>query len=109
MVDRTMLSGLVPIAFQKITLSNSTAVGLNSTIKALGGSVLRLSVETQNARFREDGTDPTLTTGVALFTGRTYFWEGLNATGNALAFQRSTGVSTINIMSYKHTGDRSQS
>ena len=102
-----MLAGLVPIAFQKITLANSTAVGLNSTVKALGGSVLRLSVETQDARFREDGTDATLTTGVALFSGVTYLWEGLNATANALSFQRATGTSTINIMSYKHTGDKS--
>ena len=105
MVDRTMLAGLVPIAYQKITLANSTAVGLNGTIRALGGSVLRLSVETQDARFREDGTDPALTTGVALFSGVTYMWEGYNGT-SALMFQRSTGTSTINVMAYKHVGDK---
>lgn len=105
MVDRIMLAGLIPTAFQKITLADSTAVGLNSTIRVLGGSVLRVSVETQDARFREDGTDPTLTTGVSLFSGVTYLWEGFNGT-SALKFQRSTGTCTLNVQSYKHVGDK---
>ncbi len=108
MTDRIMLAGLIPTAFQKISLANGTAIGLNGTIRELGGSVLRLSVETQDARFREDGTDPTLTTGVRLFSGVTYMWEGFNGT-SALMFQRSTGISTINVQSYKHVGDKKDS
>ena len=100
-----MLAGLTATGFEEINLRNSTAIGLNSTIRTLGGSVLRISVETQNARFREDGTDPTLTTGVILFSGQHYFWEGYNGT-SALMFQRATGVSTVQVQSYLHVGDK---
>ena len=105
MVDRTMLAGLIPTGFQEINLINGTAIGLNSTIRTLGGSVLRISVETQDARFREDGTDPALSTGVLLPSGVTYLWEGYNGT-SALMFQRTTGISTIQVQSYKHVGDK---
>ena len=104
MTDRIMLAGLIATGFQEINLTDGTAIGLNGTIRNSGGSVLRLSVETQNARFREDGTDPALSTGVILYSGVTYMWEGYNHT-SALKFQRTTGVSTIQVQSYRHVGD----
>jgi hypothetical protein len=96
---RTAPAGLIPVGFQTISLSNSTAVGLNSTLGV--STFLRISVETQAARFRDDGTDPALTTGVLLGTG---FYEFPNNTAD-LKFQRSTGTSKISIAGYRRPGD----
>lgn len=99
---RTTLAGLVAVGFQQISLSNSTAQGLNSTVRN-GAHVLDLSVDGENARYRQDGSDPTLTTGVILFKDNTYRWEGLAESDIAnLKFIRQTGTCIINVQSYKH-------
>lgn len=100
-ITRTALAGLTCIGFQTITLSNSTAQGLNSTLRT--ARHLRISVETNNVRFREDGTDPTLTTGVLLSSGLIYDWEGYNGTSR-LKFQRATGTSKLSILGYTPPG-----
>ena len=92
--------GLVSVGFQTLSLSNSTASGLNST--AIVGKVFHLSVETQAARYRADGTAPALTTGVLLATGDHWIH---NVAGSALKFQRSTGTSKISIQAYKYKGE----
>jgi hypothetical protein len=99
MTTKTVLAGLLPVDFQKITLSDSTAVALNSTIRA-SANVLDISVETNHARYRADGTDPTLSTGVLLPTGALHRLEGFNRT-SVLKFQRSTGSSIVSVMAYK--------
>ena len=103
---RTALAGLVPLDFETITLANSTAVGFNSTIRA-GASVIDFCVETQNARYRGDGTDPTLTTGVLIPKDTFHRWQGYDGDAN-IKFQRSTGTVTIHVMAYQHDagGDR---
>lgn len=103
MTQRIMIAGLVSVGFQTMSLSNSTAVGLNST--TLPSSVLDISVETNDARYRADGTDPALTTGVMLKQGSIYRFEGLGGIAN-LKFQRSTGISKVSIQAYKHVGDK---
>jgi hypothetical protein len=100
---RTGLAGLIPVGFQSFSLSNSTAVAINSTLR--GATVLSFSVETQNARMRADGTAPALTTGVLYLTTTTPHWIfGYNGTA-AMKFQRSTGTCKIQMMGYKHPGD----
>lgn len=100
---RTAMAGLIPLGFQTFSLSNSTAVGLNSTLSE--ARAIRVSVETQACRIRDDGTDPALTTGVLLATGY-HFLEGLTTSGaSALKFQRSTGTSKVSILGYKLAGD----
>lgn|SRR3990167_9173141 len=94
---------IVPVAFQTMSLSNSTAVAVNSTVRAAKASILHISVETQSARYRADGTAPALTTGVLLVTG-SYWFYGYDRT-SALKFQRSTGTCKISIMAYKNKGD----
>ena len=89
--------GLVSSGFQTISLANSTALALNSTVGK--GHVFHLSVETQAARYRADGTAPALTTGVLLATG-SHWLE--NVPGTALKFQRSTGTSKISVQAYKY-------
>ena len=58
MGQRTFPGLLVPVAFQTATLSNSTAVAVNSTIRGGKASVLIISVETNSVRYRDDGTAP---------------------------------------------------
>ena len=103
MSTRTIPAGLLPVAFQTISLSDSTAIGVDGTVRATNPDVLDISVETADVRYRADGTDPTLTTGVLLQADGWYRWEGYNNT-SALAFQRSTGTATVSIMAWRHVG-----
>lgn len=98
---RTAPAGLIPVGFQTMSLSNSTAVAVNSTCRA--GRTLHISVETQAARYRADATAPTRNTGVLLGTG-SHWIEGYNGT-SLLKFQRSTGTSKVSLMAYKFVGD----
>lgn len=67
--------------------------------------VLDISVETQAVRYRADGTNPALTTGVVIPKDLAPFrFEGFNGTSK-LKFQRTTGTSKVSIMGYKHPGD----
>jgi hypothetical protein len=102
MARRTALAGLIPVAFEVISLANSTAVGINTTVRA-NAHVLDISVETQPIRFRADGTDPTLSTGVVMQKDTLYRWEGFNGT-SALKFQRTTGTASVSVMGWKHDG-----
>lgn len=99
-IPRVGLAGLIPVGFQTMSLANSTSVAVNSTCRS--GSVLLISVETNHARFRSDGTNPTLTTGVLLPTGLLHRIE-FNGT-SVMKFQRSTGVSKVSLMSFEYAG-----
>jgi len=101
-IQRVGLAGLIPVAFQTMSLSNSTAVALNSTIQA-GASVLHISVETNAARMRADGTDPTLTTGVVFIEDAAPVEMGYDG-GSALKFQRTTGTSVVSVNAWKYAG-----
>lgn len=99
-------AALIPVGFQSMSLSNSTAIAINSTARGSKNvaRVLDISVETNAVRYRMDGSNPTLTTGVVLNKDATYRLEGYNGT-SALKFQRSTGTSKVSIQSYKYIGD----
>jgi hypothetical protein len=104
--NRVALAGLIPVGFQTMSLANSTAIAINSTCK--NASALFISVETNNCRFRDDGTAPTLTTGVLLEIGE-YFLEGFTNAHNSTTavfarFQRSTGTSKVSFMAYRIAG-----
>lgn len=105
MARATVLSGLVPVGFQSMSLSNSTAVALNSTIQA-DANVLDISVETNDVRYRMDGTDPTLTTGILLESDLgPYRFHGYNGT-STFKFQRTTATAKVSVMAYKQVGAR---
>jgi hypothetical protein len=93
---------LIPVGFQVLSLTNSTALGVNSTIRAC--TVLDISVETNAVRYREDATAPTKNTGVLIAANTFYRWFGYNGTSN-LKFQRSTATAKVSIMGYKHPAD----
>ncbi len=97
------LGGLSFVGFQTMSLSNSTAVAVNSTCR--GGNVLMISVETNNARMRDGATAPTLSTGVLIPSSTVFWFDGYNGT-SLLKFQRSTGTCKVSLMSYKNVNAR---
>lgn len=90
---------LTPVAFQTASLSNSTAVAVNSTIRTGLATVLHVSVETNSVRYRCDSTAPTVNTGVLLATGD-HWLLGYNRTSK-FKFQRSTGTCKLSIMAFR--------
>ena len=92
--------GLVPVGSQRSVLSNSTAVALNSTLRA-SAKILDISVETKAVRMLAS-SNPTLTTGVLITTTASPFrFYDYNGT-SSLKFQRSTGTATINVQGYRY-------
>ena len=103
MAVRNIPAGLVSVGFQTISQTNSTAQGLNTTTSP--GKVFLISVETQSARMRVDGTSPAGTTGVLLLTTNSpYLFEGLP--GSSIKFFRATGgTSKISVQAFKYKGE----
>ena len=99
---RIGVAGLIPVGLQVISLTNSTAVAINGTVRP--STFLRISVETNDVRYRDDGTAPTLTTGLLLQSDAVYEFSGFNNT-SLLKFQRATGSATVTIAGYRHPGD----
>ena len=95
-------AALTPLALQTITLSNSTAIAVNSTTR--GADVLHISVETNDIRYRADGTVPALTTGVLLQKDFDYWFPNYNGTSQ-LKFQRSTGTAKVFIQPYDYEAE----
>jgi len=93
---------LDPLALQTISLANSTAIAVNSTTQT--AHVLHLSVETNNVRYRADGTDPALTTGLLLVKDTDYWFNNYNGTSQ-LSFQRSTGSAVVHVQPYQYTNE----
>jgi hypothetical protein len=103
MAKRNIPAGMVKAGFQTISLANSTALGLNTT--CIVGHFFHLSVETNSCRYRADGTNPALTTGVLLATGEHWLMDLATATAASLKFQRTTGTSKVSVMAYKYVGE----
>lgn len=95
---RTAIHGRIPLALQKLTLSNSTVGAVNSTTQT--ADVLHFSVETNDVRYSMNG-DVALTTGVLLQKDMDYWLDGYNGT-SLLEFQRSTGSAVVIIQPYKY-------
>lgn len=100
-VERVAPAGLISVGFQTISLTNSTALGLNTTCRV--ASVIDFSVETQPCRMRADGTAPTLTTGVLIQKDVWHRFEG-NPNSANLKFQRTTGSSKISVQAWRYAG-----
>jgi len=95
---RMALHGMLNAGFQKITLSGTSVHSLNSTVQT--ADVLDISVETQDARYRADGTSPAATTGVLMQADTLYRLEGYNGTSN-LKFTGAVAGSVINVQGWK--------
>lgn len=101
MTQRTILSGLAPVASQRMVLANSTALGINGTVRNAKPNILIFSVETNNVR-QKSSAAPTLTTGVLYSSTRgPYYYEGYNSNTSTFRFQRTTGTAVVNIEAYR--------
>lgn len=87
-------ASMVPIGYQQITSLSAAA-----TLTVPDGAILALiQPETQNVRWRDDGTSPTASVGINLFVGDT-----LSYTGNMLAikFIEVAASAKLNITYYR--------
>lgn len=86
-------STTVCLGYQQIT-SLSSAAGL--TVPQ--GATLALIVpETQNVRWRDDGTNPTASVGMPIFVGASLSYDG---DFNKIKFIEETGSAKLNISYY---------
>lgn len=83
--------------FQVLSLANSTALPLNSTLGT--GKWFHVTVETNSCRYRADGTLPAKSTGILLATGTHWLPE---MPGSLLGFQRTTGISKVSVQAFKY-------
>ena len=83
----------VCLGYQQITsLSSATALTIPQ------GTTLALIVpETQNVRWRDDGTDPTASVGMPIFVGASLSYDG---DLNRIRFIESTAGAKLNICYY---------
>ena len=87
--------GLDALGYTQVTnVSAATGVG---TIPA-GTEVVMLQCETQNVRFRDDGTSPTASVGMLLVTNTIYTFTASNVA--AMKFIETTASAKLNILFY---------
>lgn len=85
---------LIPNGYQQVTsLSSATALTVpNGTILAV------IQAESQNVRYRDDGTNPTASVGFILAAGDNVVYNGNIA---ALKFIEVTASAKLNVLYYK--------
>ena len=87
-------STTVCLGYRQLT-SLSSATGLTDIPQ---GATLALIVpETQNVRWRDDGTNPTASVGMPIFVGASLSYDG---DLNRIKFIESTAGATLNICYY---------
>jgi len=86
---------LTPLGYQQLSVG-STAAPL--TVPA-GAKFVYITVESDNVRYRDDGTAPTATVGMSLQTGTQNFLYAGNI--SALQFISTTGTATLDVSYYK--------
>ena len=84
------------LGYQQIT-SLSSAAGL-TVQKGAAGALIQC--ETQNVRWRDDGTDPTTTVGMLLEAGKELVYEAGNLA--ALKFIEVSASAKLNVTYYGH-------
>jgi hypothetical protein len=103
---RRLFGGVTPLVYEKLTLSNSTASGVNSTAQA--GSYVVFSVEDVDVRVRSDGTEAANSTGVLYLAGTGPYYLPLgSASMSQLSFCRdgASGTATVCYEAYSQPGD----
>ena len=86
-------STTVCLGYQQIT-SLSSAAGLTV---AQGATLALIVPETQNVRWRDDGTDPTASVGMPIFVGASLSYDG---DFNRIKFIEMTASAKLNISYY---------
>lgn len=87
--------GLIPNGYSQIT-SLSSAAGIG-TIPA-GTRLIALQAESQNLRWRDDGTNPTTTVGMILAAGDVLWYDGTKQ--SSIKFIEVTATAKLNVSFY---------
>ena len=87
-----------PVGFEQLAVSN-TAIGLAS-IPILANKAV-ITVEDKTLRYRDDGTDPTATVGLRVFSGNTIILNSRNSLLKFRAIRAGTADSEINVSYYE--------
>ena len=92
--DRFQADAIIePVGYRKITsLSSAKGVLIGE------GRVALIQAINQNIRYRDDGSDPTSSTGMVLFAGQSIWYTG---DLRALRFIEETAGAEVNILAYK--------
>lgn len=88
--------GATPKGYAQIALTNSAAVGLG-TIPS-GATFAYIIVEGADARFRDDGANPTTAAGMPVYAGQEYLFAGDLSVAKFIS-QQAAG-STLNVSFY---------
>ena len=86
-------STTVCLGYQQITSLSSAA----SLTPPQGATLALIVPETQNVRWRDDGTDPTASVGMPIFVGASLSYDG---DFNKIKFIEETASAKINVSFY---------
>ena len=99
----TIAGSLNPMGFEQITVSN-VSIGFTSTLAYPTGGITadmaQITIETNAARYRDDGIAPTATVGFPIAVGGSYMVCGLQAIKQA-RFIRQAADGTLNVSYYR--------
>jgi hypothetical protein len=99
----TNAGNLNPMKFEQITVS-STAVGFTAAVAYPSGGpqadMAQITLETNAARYRDDGTDPSATVGYPIAVGTPYIVCGTPSI-KAARFIRQSADGTLNVLYYR--------
>lgn len=93
-----IIEGGKPVGYQQLTVSSS-AVALTVPLQANTATIV---VENATVRFRSDGTDPTTTVGVPLWTNQSFQIQSKDIL-SAIKFIATGSDATLNIEYYERS------
>jgi len=95
-VRETVTASMTPNGYQQIT-SLSSAVGLTDPATNGPSTIVSIQAETQNVRWRDDGTNPTASVGGILVANSVYEYTG---DLSAIKFIEVTASAKLNVSYY---------
>jgi len=88
---------LKPLGYQQVTsLSSATALTLTNYAHA---TLVLIQAESQNVRWRDDGTNPTASVGMEIFAGDSYWYNG---DLTAIKFIEEAASAKLNLVFYSY-------
>ena len=98
----TNFNSLAPAGYQAISATSSTAVACTVPTPTAPGTVANSALfvcETNAARWRDDGTDPTAAVGTPLAAGQALDYDGRLS---AIRFISQAGTTTVHANYYRN-------
>lgn len=97
--SNNVIDGPLPtcLGYEQLTFASTATATL--TVPAQATRAI-LQAETQNVRYRSDGTDPTTTVGMLITAGREVLYPASNSHLAALKFVRAAAGAILNVQYY---------